>query len=85
MASESVLRALLQFRRDGVSGVGADRVSLLEGILAHGSITAAAKDAGLSYKGAWDAVQALDNLFDRPLVVTRAGGPDPPPCAERRR
>jgi molybdate transport system regulatory protein len=29
---------------------------------------------GLSYKGAWDAAQAINNLFDRPLVITRAGG-----------
>jgi molybdate transport system regulatory protein len=28
----------------------------------------------MSYKGAWDAVQALNNLFQHPLVVTRAGG-----------
>jgi molybdate transport system regulatory protein len=54
--------------------IGAQRVALLESIGAHGSIAAAAKAAGLSYKGAWDAVQALNNLFDRPLVTTKAGG-----------
>jgi molybdate transport system regulatory protein len=47
---------------------------LLEAIDAHGSIAAAAKLAGLSYKGAWDGVQALNNLFEQPLVTTRAGG-----------
>lgn len=61
--------------RKGPQGqIGAQRVALLEAIGRHGSITAAAKAAGLSYKGAWDAVQALNNLFDRPLVATRAGG-----------
>jgi molybdate transport system regulatory protein len=54
--------------------IGAQRIALLEAIGRHGSISAAAKAAGLSYKGAWDAVQALNNLFDRPLVATRAGG-----------
>ena len=29
---------------------------------------------GLSYKGAWDAVQALNNLFAQPLVAAHAGG-----------
>jgi molybdate transport system regulatory protein len=28
----------------------------------------------MSYKGAWDAVQALNNLFDQPLVLSRTGG-----------
>lgn len=54
--------------------VGAQRIVLLEAIAGAGSISAAAKAVGLSYKGAWDAVQALNNLFDKPLVVTRAGG-----------
>jgi molybdate transport system regulatory protein len=59
----------------GRSGhVGARRIALLEAIGEHGSITAAAKTVGLSYKGAWDAVQALNNLFDQALVVSRAGG-----------
>ena len=54
--------------------VGAQRIALLEAIAAAGSISAAARSVGLSYKGAWDSVQALNNLFDKPLVVTRAGG-----------
>ena len=47
---------------------------LLEMIRSAGSISAAAKALGYSYKGAWDAVQALNNLFEQPLVTTRAGG-----------
>jgi molybdate transport system regulatory protein len=47
---------------------------LLSAIRDLGSITAAAKAEGLSYKGAWDAVQALNNLFERPLVVAQTGG-----------
>lgn len=59
----------------GPSGqVGARRIALLEAIGELGSIAAAAKSLGLSYKGAWDAVQALNNLFDRPLVTSRTGG-----------
>jgi molybdate transport system regulatory protein len=54
--------------------VGAERIELLQAIAKAGSISAAAKAVGLSYKGAWDAVQALNNLFEKPLVVTRAGG-----------
>jgi molybdate transport system regulatory protein len=61
-------------RRGPQRQIGAQRMALLEAIGREGSIAAAAKAAGLSYKGAWDAVQALNNLFDRPLVLTKAGG-----------
>ncbi len=54
--------------------VGAARIRLLEEIERHGSISAAAKAVGLSYKGAWDAVQALNNLSRQPLVVAAPGG-----------
>jgi molybdate transport system regulatory protein len=46
----------------------------LEAVRDRGSITLAAKSMGLSYKGAWDAIQAINNLFDEPLVVAKAGG-----------
>ncbi|MFL5297091.1 MAG: TOBE domain-containing protein [Phenylobacterium sp.] len=70
----SLLNAALSLRRGGGPRVGADRIALLEALGALGSIRAAAAQAGLSYKGAWDAVQALNNLFDAPLVATKAGG-----------
>jgi molybdate transport system regulatory protein len=53
---------------------GADRIELLELIAQTGSITAAAKAAGMSYKGAWDAIQAMNNLSDEPLVLRTTGG-----------
>ncbi|MGI9170706.1 MAG: TOBE domain-containing protein [Caulobacteraceae bacterium] len=66
--------AALVLSRGAGGPVGARRIALLEAIADHGSIAAAAKAEGLSYKGAWDAVQALNNLFDRPLVTGQAGG-----------
>jgi len=53
---------------------GIDRVELLAQIAATGSITAAAKVVGMSYKGAWDAVDTMNNLAGEPLVVRSAGG-----------
>ena len=67
-------RALLQLHKGSLARVGPERIRLLEAISAHGSITAAAKAVGLSYKGAWDAVQALNNLFERPLIAAQTGG-----------
>ncbi|MFL9898161.1 TOBE domain-containing protein [Paraburkholderia fungorum] len=53
---------------------GAARIALLAAIGETGSITSAAKAVGISYKGAWDAVDAMNNLAGEPLVVRLTGG-----------
>ncbi|WAH59284.1 TOBE domain-containing protein [Pseudomonas silvicola] len=50
------------------------RITLLQHIAEQGSITRAAKAAGLSYKGAWDAIDELNNLAHKPLVERAVGG-----------
>jgi molybdate transport system regulatory protein len=74
MESSSLLNAALSLRRGAGSRVGPERIALLEAIGRLRSIRAAAAHVGLSYKAAWDAVQALNNLFETPLVGTKAGG-----------
>jgi molybdate transport system regulatory protein len=54
--------------------LGDTRIRLLEAIGQHGSITQAAKAVPLSYKAAWDAVDAMNNLAEQPLVERSAGG-----------
>jgi molybdate transport system regulatory protein len=54
--------------------LGDTRVRLLEAIAVHGSISQAAKHVPLSYKAAWDAVDAMNNLADQPLVQRSTGG-----------
>ncbi|VVD88996.1 molybdenum-dependent transcriptional regulator [Pandoraea capi] len=59
----------------GASSLGGQaRIALLEHIASHGSITAAAKAAGMSYKAAWDAVDAMNQLAGEPLVARSTGG-----------
>lgn len=48
-------------------------MALLEQIEQTGSISRAAKLLGLSYKSAWDAVDAMNNLSQQPLLVCSAG------------
>jgi len=50
------------------------RIALLQHIAEQGSITRAAKSAGLRYKAAWDAIDELNNLADQPLVERSVGG-----------
>jgi molybdate transport system regulatory protein len=51
-----------------------DHLELLERIDASGSITAAASAMGMSYKAAWEAVEAINNLSEEPLVERKTGG-----------
>ncbi|WP_232071799.1 TOBE domain-containing protein [Paraburkholderia pallida] len=53
---------------------GAARIALLAAIRETGSITGAAKAVGMSYKGAWDAIDAMNNLAGETLVVRATGG-----------
>lgn len=53
---------------------GNNRVALLRAIAEKGSITQAAKAIQLSYKAAWDAIDAMNNLAGEPLVERTSGG-----------
>ncbi|MFM0053241.1 TOBE domain-containing protein [Caballeronia grimmiae] len=53
---------------------GAARIALLAAIRDTGSITAAAKAVGMSYKAAWDAIDTMNNLAGEPLVASATGG-----------
>ena len=49
-------------------------IIMLEAIDRNGSINQAAKSVGLSYKGAWERIDALNNLSVSPLVKKKTGG-----------
>ena len=61
-------------RRADRTFVGEDRIGLLEAIDRCGSISAAAREVGISYKTAWDAVDAMNNAAETPLVRRSVGG-----------
>ena len=54
--------------------LGDTRIRLLESIDRYGSISQAAKAVPLSSKAAWDAVDAMNNLAEAPLVERSVGG-----------
>jgi molybdate transport system regulatory protein len=72
--TETKIDATLALRSEGRFLVGRDRIRLLEAVAEHGSIGKAAKAMGFSYKTAWDAVNAINNLLPGPAFVTQAGG-----------
>lgn len=56
--------------------LGDTRIRLLEAIASHGSISRAAKEVPISYKAAWEAVEAINNLSPHAVVERTAGGRD---------
>ncbi|VVE22764.1 putative transcriptional regulator, ModE family protein [Pandoraea communis] len=61
--------------RDGDTPVfGPGRLTLLRAIEATGSISAAARRMGMSYRRAWLLVEAMNHEFREPLVTRHIGG-----------
>ncbi len=66
----------LRFRLllDDEHAIGPGKTDLLEAIATAGSISAAARAMGMSYKRAWQLVDELNASFALPLVSTSKGG-----------
>lgn len=68
------LHASLWFSVDGQDLGGQGRIGLLRAIVEQGTLTAAARAVGISYKSAWDAMSAMNTLAGQPLVERITGG-----------
>ena len=69
---EAAARVWLEW--NGTAFIGHGRVTLLEAIDKHGSITQAARAEGISYRAAWRWIDLLNRLAGQPLVRTATGG-----------
>lgn len=54
--------------------IGPGKADILEGIKETGSIAAAGRRMGMSYKRAWLLVETMNRCFKSPLVETTKGG-----------
>jgi len=54
--------------------IGPGKIALLEMIARHGSISAAGRALGMSYRRAWMLVEAMNTGFGRPVVEAQSGG-----------
>ena len=68
---------------DGRNFLGRGRVELLHRIRETGSISKAAKAMKMSYKAAWDAVDAMNTAWQSPLVESEPSGSHLTDDAER--
>lgn len=72
LESASLLRLRLVLGNGRAFGPG--KADLLEGIAAQGSIAAAGRALGMSYKRAWQLVEDVNQSFSSPLVSASKGG-----------
>jgi molybdate transport system regulatory protein len=54
--------------------IGPGKAKLLESIRDTGSISAAARDMGMSYKRAWLLLDSINRAFTEPVVTAAPGG-----------
>ncbi|MCV2864906.1 winged helix-turn-helix domain-containing protein [Albidovulum sediminicola] len=64
----------LRFVLPDGSWLGPGKADLLQGIVETGSISAAGRRLGMSYKRAWGLVEVLNTMFAAPLVASSRGG-----------
>lgn len=74
MARKPRLEAHLSIRPGGGAPFRKRWMDLLGSLESERSITAAARAVGLSYKAAWDAIAAMNNLSPAPVVERSVGG-----------
>jgi molybdate transport system regulatory protein len=68
------LKIKLQLIRGDETAMGPGKADLLEAIVAHGSISAAGRAMGMSYRRAWILVDEMNRAFAERLVTTASGG-----------
>jgi molybdate transport system regulatory protein len=64
----------VQLLRNDEIAFGPGKADLLDAIEKTGSIAAAAREMGMSYRRAWLLVDVMNRSFRRPLVETGRGG-----------
>jgi len=68
------LKIKLQVLSGDEIAMGPGKADLLDAIAAEGSISAAARVLGMSYRRAWLLVDAMNRCWQEPLVETAPGG-----------
>jgi len=74
MENKFQVNGSIWIKKNDRSFIGRGRVELLQNIQIHGSITKAAKAMKMSYKAAWDSVDIMNKLSNKPVVIKVTGG-----------
>ena len=74
MTSHAALKIKIQLYCGDEIAMGPGKADLLDAIAATGSISAAARHLGMSYRRAWLLVDVMNRCWRAPLVATAPGG-----------
>jgi molybdate transport system regulatory protein len=72
--NEQPISVRIKIAFGGDARLGPGKMDLLEAIAGTGSISAAGRSLGMSYRRAWLLIDALNQTFDEPSVRAAAGG-----------
>lgn len=68
------VRFRMRILQEGTIALGPGKVSLLEAVREHGSISAAARSLNMSYRRAWLLMDELNRALKSPATVSEHGG-----------
>jgi molybdate transport system regulatory protein len=68
------VRFRMRIIQEGTIALGPGKVSLLEAVREHGSISAAARSMNMSYRRAWLLMDELNRALESPATVSEHGG-----------
>lgn len=74
MSINGLLKTSVQLLRGGAPAIGPGKAMVLDAIERTGSISAAGRDLGMSYRRIWLLVDSLNADWREPVVATRIGG-----------
>ncbi len=73
-SNHPTLKIKLQIYRGDDIAMGPGKAALLESIMREGSISAAGRALGMSYRRCWMLVEVMNRCWSKPLVEASAGG-----------
>lgn len=73
MSSNRSIKIILRLYCGKEIAMGPGKADLLDGIARHGSISAAGRSMGMSYRRAWLLVDTMNRCWKAPLVATVPG------------
>jgi molybdate transport system regulatory protein len=74
MRTKHTAAVSVRLRFDDDARLGPGKIALLEALARTGSLAAAGRDMGMSYRRAWLLIDSLNRMFDEPVVIASPGG-----------
>jgi molybdate transport system regulatory protein len=72
--SQPEVRFRMRIRQADAVAIGPGKIDLLEAVHEHGSISAAARSLGMSYRRAWLLIDELNRTLKTPATSSETGG-----------